>query len=91
VTDTSESGSALRWDKNELPNPLFAGDTLYADNEILETRESKSRPGSGTVVVNQRGIKQDGTVVLVMKRSIMVCKCTSPRRPEQIPSPKHKR
>jgi acyl dehydratase len=55
-----------------LPSPLFEGDTLYADTEVLEARASRSRPGWGIVTVRQRGIKQDGTVVLIAKRTFMV-------------------
>lgn len=72
VADTSENGFALGWDEVSLPNPLFDGDTLYADTEVLEVRTSRSRPGWGIVKVRQRGIKQDGTIVLVMTRSFMV-------------------
>ena len=55
-----------------MPNPLFAGDTIYAETEVLELRESKSRPGQGVVKVKHRGIKQDGTIVIEMTRSVMV-------------------
>jgi len=72
VADTSENGFALGWDQIMLPAPLFEGDTLYADTEVLEVRESRSRPGWGIVKVRQRGIKQDGTIVLVMIRSFML-------------------
>lgn len=82
VTDTSEHGFALGWSDVSLPAPLFAGDTLYADSEVLETRASRSRPGWGVVKVRQRGIKQDGTVVLVMTRSFMV-----PTREALVPRP----
>jgi itaconyl-CoA hydratase len=65
----------------KLPNPLFNGDTLYADSEVLEVRESRSRRGWGIVKFRQRGIKQDGTIVLVMTRSVMVpTRETAPRR-----------
>ena len=72
VPHTSQNGFALGWDEITLPNPLFEGDTLYADSEVLDVRESRSRPGWGIVKVRQRGIKQDGAVVLVMTRSFMV-------------------
>jgi itaconyl-CoA hydratase len=72
VPETSENGFALGWEEIRLPNPLFDGDTLYADSEVLEVRESRSRPGWGIVKVRQRGIKHDGTVVLEMVRSFMV-------------------
>ena len=72
VADVSENGFALGWDEVRMPNPLFAGDTIYAETEVLELRESKSRPGQGVVKVKHRGIKQDGTIVIEMTRSVMV-------------------
>ncbi len=72
VEDTSANGFALGWDEIRLPHPLFAGDTLYAESQVLETRASRSRTGWGIVKVRQRGITQDGTVVIVMTRSFMV-------------------
>ena len=74
VTDVSENGFALGWDQITLPNPLFAGDTLYAQSEVVEARESRSRPDRGIVRVRTRGIKQDGKVVIDYTRSIMVWK-----------------
>jgi acyl dehydratase len=62
----------LEWDKVRLPAPVFAGDTLYAESEVLETRASKSRPGQGIVRVRTRGYKQDGTVVIEFERSLLV-------------------
>jgi acyl dehydratase len=70
--DTSERGFALGIKEVTLPHPLFEGDTLYADTEVLEARASKSRPGWGIVTLRQRGFTQDGTVVLEMTRTIMV-------------------
>lgn len=87
VTDTSENGFALGWDEIALPAPLFAGDTLYAESEVLETRPSRSRPGWGIVKVRQRGITGTGTVVLVMTRSFMVPTRAAPRR-DHFPEPK---
>ena len=72
--DTSERGVALGIKDVTLPHPLFEGDTLYADTEVVEARESNSRPGWGIVTLKQRGIIQDGTVVLVMTRVVMVPK-----------------
>ena len=72
VPQTSRWGFALGVGEVTLPSPLFEGDTLYADTEVLEARASGSRPGWGIVTVRQRGIKQDGTVVLVAKRTFMV-------------------
>lgn len=70
--DTNERGVALGVKDVTLPHPLFEGDTLYADTEVLEARPSRSRPGWGIVTIRQRGITQDGTVVLIMTRVIMV-------------------
>jgi itaconyl-CoA hydratase len=72
VPETSQNGFALGWDEVKLPNPLFEGETIYADSEVLTARESRSRKGWGIVKVRQRGFKPDGTVVLVMIRSFMV-------------------
>jgi acyl dehydratase len=87
VPETSLKGFALGWDEVRLPNPLFEGDTLYADTEVLEVRESRSRPGWGIVKARQRGIKQDGTIVLVMTRTFMVPKRASRER-DHFPKPK---
>ena len=86
VPDTSQNGFALGWDEIKLPNPLFEGDTLYADSEVLDTRESRSRRGWGIVKIRQRGFKPDGTVVLVMVRSFMVpTRAAAPRRDAPLP------
>jgi acyl dehydratase len=74
VKDVSQNGFALGWDRIVLPNPVFAGDTLYAHTEVLEVRESKSDPKRGIVKVRTRGLKQDGSVVVDFERSIMVWK-----------------
>lgn len=74
VTDTSENGFALGWDYIRMPNPLFEGDTLYSESEVLEKRESRSNPERGIVKFRSRGIKQDGTVVMEYARSVMIWK-----------------
>lgn len=74
VTDVSENGFALGWDYIKLPNPVFGGDTLYAETEVVEVRESKSRPTQGIVKVLTRGINQNGVVVIEYERSVMVWK-----------------
>lgn len=70
--DTSERGIALGLTDVTLPHPLFEGDTLYADATVTAARTSKSRPGWGIVTLRMRGFTEDGTVVLVMTRTIMV-------------------
>ena len=74
VKDVSQNGFALGWDKIILPNPVFAGDTLYAETQVLAIRESKSDPTRGIVTVRTRGVKQDGTIVVVFERPVMVWK-----------------
>jgi itaconyl-CoA hydratase len=74
VADVSENGFALGWDGITLPNPLFAGDTLYSESEVLEKRESKSKPQWGILKVRTRGVQQEGKVVIDYARSVMVWK-----------------
>ena len=57
-----------------LPHPLYVGDTLYAESEVLEKRESKSRPNDGIVTVQTTGKNQDGTIVASYKRSALIPK-----------------
>ena len=73
VDDISQNIVAnLGWDKVTLPAPVFAGDTVYAESEVLETRPSKSRPGQGIVRVRTKGYKQDGTIVIEFERTVLV-------------------
>jgi acyl dehydratase len=73
VMDISQNAMAnLGWDEVRLPNPLFEGDTVYSRSEVLEKRESKSRPNVGIVSFKTTGYKQDGTIVIEFKRTIMV-------------------
>jgi len=74
VTDVSENGFALGWDNIRLPNPVFTGDTLYSQSEVISVRESKSRKDRGILKVRTLGIKQDGKVVIDYIRSVMVWK-----------------
>jgi acyl dehydratase len=74
VTDLSENGFALGWDGITLPHPVYAGDTLYSESEVVEVRESRSRPGQGIVKVRTRGLNQHGKVVIDYTRSVMVWK-----------------
>lgn len=75
VIDVSHNVMAnLGWDDVRLPNPLFEGDTVYSMSEVLEKRESRSRPNVGIVTVRTTGYKQDGTVVITFNRTLMVYK-----------------
>ena len=64
----------LGWKEIKLPAPVFPGDTLYANTEVLDKRESKSRPNAGIVSVLTRGINQDDTEVCVFERQILIPK-----------------
>jgi itaconyl-CoA hydratase len=75
VIDLTMNGVAnLGWDDVKLPNPLFEGDTVYAKSEVLETRESKSRPNAGLVTVKTTGMNQHGTTVIEFRRTFMIWK-----------------
>lgn len=62
----------LGWDEVRMPNPVFEGDTIYSKSEVLEIRESKSRPNVGIVRVKTTGYNQKGDVVMEFKRTFMV-------------------
>ena len=72
VVDVSERAVNLGWKEVRLPAPVFAGDTIRAETEILEKRESQSRPGFGVVTVRTRGLNQDDAVVIEFERSVLV-------------------
>src|SRR6266566_7296745 len=75
VMDVSENAMAnLGWDEVRLPNPLFEGDTVYSRSEVLEKRESKSRPNVGIVRVKTIGFTQTGKIVIEFLRTFMVYK-----------------
>lgn len=75
VSDVSQKAIAnLGWDKVRLTAPVFAGDTIYAETEVLEVRESKSRPTQGVVTVRTIGKKADGTVFMTYERSVLIPK-----------------
>ncbi|MDB5969106.1 MAG: maoC [Hydrocarboniphaga sp.] len=59
----------LGWDEVRFPKPLFHGDTLRVETEVLELRESKSRPNAGVVVFMHRGYNQKNELVAHCKRS----------------------
>lgn len=74
VGDVSKHGINLGWKEINMPAPVFEGDTVYAQTEILGTRESKSRPNMGIVTIKTTGFKQDGTVIMTLERTILVYK-----------------
>ena len=73
VTDVSQNVFAnLGWDEIRLPAPVFEGDTIYSRSEVLEKRESRSRPNVGVVTVKTTGFNQDGSIVVTFKRTLLV-------------------
>ncbi|GAB4501365.1 MAG: MaoC family dehydratase [Anaerolineales bacterium] len=64
----------LGYDKVIHPNPAFHGDTIYAESEVLEKRDSKSRPEAGIVRLKHWGKKPDGTVVVEFERTVLFLK-----------------
>ncbi|MDE3078387.1 MAG: MaoC family dehydratase, partial [Chloroflexota bacterium] len=88
VADTSENGFALGCDEIKLPNPLYEGETIYSQSEVVDRRESKSRPQQGIVKFKTQGIKQDGTVVIEYTRSVMVWKREFAPNNNTFPTPK---
>jgi itaconyl-CoA hydratase len=72
VVDVSEAAVNLGWREVRLPAPVFAGDTIRAETEVLSKRESASRPGSGIVTVRTRGLNQRDEVVIEFERTVMV-------------------
>lgn len=75
VPDVSGKAIAnLGWTDIKLTAPVFAGDTIYAESEILEKRESRSRPNQGIVRVRTTGKKADGTVFMIFERTALIQK-----------------
>ncbi|MGH3050996.1 MAG: MaoC family dehydratase, partial [Gaiellaceae bacterium] len=72
VVDVSERGINLGWREVRLLAPVFAGDTIRAETEVLARRESRSRPGFGIVTVRTRGLNQRDEVVIEFERAIML-------------------
>jgi itaconyl-CoA hydratase len=71
---TMNAVANLGWDEVRLPSPLFEGDTVYARSEVLDTRQSKSRPNVGVVKVKTTGVNQHGTAVIEFTRTFMIWK-----------------
>src|SRR3546814_16626436 len=75
VSDLSQKAIAnLGWTDIKLTAPVFNGDTIYAESEVLDKRESKSRPNQGIVSVKTTGKKADGTVFMTYERPMLVAK-----------------
>jgi acyl dehydratase len=62
----------LGWDEVRFPKPLFHGDTIHVESEVLDLRESKSRPDNGIVTFAHRAYNQHGELVGECKRSALM-------------------
>lgn len=86
VVDTSQHAFAnLGWDEIRLTHPVFVGDTLYAESQVLAKRESASRPYGGIVEIRTRGLNQDGVQVVTWRRTFYVYKRDA--APSSFPEP----
>jgi len=73
VTDVSQKAVAnLGMDEVKFTAPVFAGDTLYAESQVLAKRESRSRPGQGVVEIRTLGKNQRGETVCTFKRTMLI-------------------
>jgi acyl dehydratase len=73
VRDTTEKGGInLGWKEIRLPKPVFIGDTITSETEVLSARASGSRRGYGIVEIRTRGLNQRGEVVCEFERSFMI-------------------
>lgn len=64
----------LGWDEVRFPRPVFHGDTIHVESEVVSLRESRSRPDNGIVVFEHRGFNQRNELVAVCKRSALMLK-----------------
>jgi len=75
VSDVSQKAVAnLGWKDIKLTKPVFAGDTLYSETEVLEKRESAKRPEQGIVTIRTIGKNQHGEVVCTFDRVMLIWK-----------------
>lgn len=75
VTDLTVNAVAnLGWDEVKLPHPVFEGDTIRSKSEVLEIRDSKSRPNAGIVRVKTTGMNQQGVAVIEFSRTFLIWK-----------------
>jgi itaconyl-CoA hydratase len=88
VPDTTENATAnLSWTDVMLPKPVFVGDTLWAESQILDRRESNTNPHVGIVSMRCRGVNQRGEVVIEFRREFMIYKRDAPEAEAMGPEP----
>ena len=77
VKDTSGKAIAnLEYEKITHDGPVFQGDTIYAESEIIDVRESQSKSDRGIIYLESRAFNQSGEKVLTMRRRFLVPKKT---------------
>ncbi len=87
VMDTSENATAnLAWTDIKLPTPVFVGDTLWSESEILALRESRSNPDVGIVTMRTRGLNQAGATVIEFVRTFMLYRRNAPEAQRLFPA-----
>lgn len=73
VSDVSQKAIGnLGWSDIKLTSPVYVGDTIYAESEVLAKRESQKRPTQGVVTVRTTGLKADGTAFISFERTVLV-------------------
>ena len=75
----------LGWGDIKLPKPVFAGDTLWAESEVIGVRESRSRPSCGIVSIRPGDRISGAEVVIEFTRSFMVFKSDAPEARRHLP------
>ena len=76
VGDTTLGTTAgnLGWNDVRFPKPVFHGDTIHVESEVVEARESRSRPDNGIVVLEHRGYNQRNELIMTCRRSTLMMK-----------------
>jgi len=74
VADTTHGTAVanLGWDEVRFPKPLFCGDTIRVETEVLDLRDSKSRPDNGIVTFAHRAYNQNAELVGECKRTALM-------------------
>jgi len=74
INDTTHGTTVanLGLDEVRFPNPLFVGDTVHVESEVISTRPSRSRPANGILVLEHRGFNQRDELIAACRRSIML-------------------
>lgn len=74
VEDTSKHGMMLGLSNMKIPNPVFPGDTLYAESVVVGKRDSESHRGMGIITIKTTGYNQDRKLVMEFERTFLARK-----------------